>query len=178
MNYYEIADYNPIRSDFVIPRDYIPIRRYPVEQVLSNSAIEKFNSLGFNLKEVQLFTVPPSKSGGIHIDGDNINESKSAVNYVVDGLGLMKWYRPKVQNSQVQSTSAGTDYIKYQPEECTETDCIKLNKLTLVEVCQPHSVVNDSINKFRHCFSIRYFDNSFDHALQRLKQWDNLQTTC
>jgi hypothetical protein len=174
MNYYEISDFNPISSNFIIPQEHVPIRRFTAEQVLSDIALEKFNRLGFILKEVQLFTVAPGKSGGIHIDGISIGESKSAVNYVVDGLGLMKWYRPNILKSQAQITSAGTDYIRYLPEECTETDCLKLNKLTLVEVCQPHSVVNDSKDKFRYCFSIRYFDNNFDRALQRLKQWNNL----
>lgn len=170
MNYYEIADFNPIRSDFTPPSEFVPIRRYSPEEVLSQEAIDKFTALGFKLREVQLFTTPPHKITGIHIDGNEF-VSKSAINYVVNGPGIMKWYSLKHQKDSSLTTDAGTVYMPFTPSECVETDSLAITKLTLVEVCQPHNIVNDT-NDFRYCFSIRYNnDSKFEVVKEMLAHW-------
>jgi hypothetical protein len=175
MNYYEIADYNPISENFIIPRDFLPIRRYDPAEVLSPDAMSKFNFLGFNLREVQLFTTPPYTTTGIHIDGHDINKSKSAINFVVNGPGFMKWYRLKnTTPSSSMTTTAGTGYMSYEFSECELTDSLAITKLTLVEVCQPHNIFNNT-NSFRYCFSIRHNDASdFNLIKEKVSQWNNL----
>lgn len=172
-NYYEIADFNPLKSDFVPPAEFVPIRRYKPEEVLNQQAIDKFTSLGFELREVQMFTTPPYKITGIHIDGHSTAESKSAINYVLNGVGIMKWYRLKNTNITPLTTPAGTNYIQLLPGDCEETDSLNLSKLTLVEICQPHNIINNS-KEFRYCFSIRYNTISdFESIKQRVQAWNN-----
>jgi len=174
MNYYEITDFNPVRSDFVPPADFVPIRRYKPEEVLSKQAIDKFTSLGFELREVQMFMTPPETTTTIHIDGHTTSISKSAINYVLNGVGIMKWYRLKNENINPLTTSAGTNYIRLQPSDCEETDSLNLSKLTLVEVCQPHNIINNS-KEFRYCFSIRYnIDSDFEKIKKRVQSWNNI----
>lgn len=166
MNYYEIAEYNPIRSDFVIPAEFVPIRRFPQETVLTQYAIDMFLNLGLNLREVQMFSTRPNTTTGIHIDGHEIT-SKSAINYVVNGHGLMKWYRLTNNKTTISETSAGTGYMSFSKDICEEIDSLNINKLTLVEVCQPHNIVNLSDN-FRYCFSIRYHNSNFIQTKEKL----------
>jgi hypothetical protein len=167
MNYYEIAEYNPIRSDFVIPAEFVPIRRFAPEIVLTQDAIKLFSDIGLNLREVQMFTTRPYTTTGIHIDGHEIT-SKSAINYVVDGHGLMKWYRLTNNKILLSETQAGTSYMSFSKDDCEETDSLNINKLTLVEVCQPHNIVNLSDN-FRYCFSIRYGGDNFIQTKEKLR---------
>jgi hypothetical protein len=170
MNYYEIADYNPISEDFVIPAEFVPIRRYSPETVLSSAAIAKFQALGFELREVQMFTTPPQTTTRIHIDGNEFT-SKSAINYVVNGPGLMKWYKLANKSNRSKTTEAGTVYMPFEPEDCVEIDQLAITKLTLVEVCQPHNIVNDTSN-YRYCFSIRYNNVSdFSSTREKIKAW-------
>lgn len=158
MNYFEIADYNPLRAEFKIPTEYIPIRRYAPDYVLSDQTLITFQSAGFNLREVQLFTTPPRTTTTIHIDGNEFT-SKSAINYVVNGPGLMKWYHLKNSEQSALTTPAGTVYIPFKQEDCIEIDQLVITKLTLVEVCKPHNIVNDT-DTYRYCFSIRYHNYS------------------
>jgi hypothetical protein len=172
MNYYEIAEYNPIRSDFVIPAEFVPIRRFTPESVLTTDAIGIFSKLGLELREVQMFTTKPNTTTGIHIDGHEIS-NKSAINYVVDGLGLMKWYKLKNNETSLSETAAGTSYMSFHKNVCEEIDSLNIKKLTLVEVCKPHNIVNLS-NNFRYCFSIRYHNNDFKQTKEKLEQWNNI----
>jgi hypothetical protein len=172
MNYFEIADYNPIRSDFKIPKDFEPIRRYQPNVVLTDKAINKLTKLGFVLREIQMFSTLPRTVTKIHIDGNSF-ASKSAINYVVNGIGSMNWYRLLNSNTKYSVTEAGTGYMPFNVNDCEKIDSVNLNKLTLVEVCVPHNIVNDS-DEYRYCFSIRYHDNNFDNTFKRLEAWNNL----
>lgn len=174
MNHYEIGDYNPLDANFSIPQEFVPIRRYPPEAVLSTHAIEKFERLGISLRKVQLFTTKPLTVTGIHIDGHSVTESKSAINYVISGIGTMKWYSLKNTNTVKMETPAGTGYLPVDPKDCEETDSVNLNKLTLVEICQPHNIINNT-EQFRHCFSIRYNNGgTFEEMKLKLAQWNNI----
>lgn len=170
MNYFEISDYNPLNKEFQWPTEFLPIRRYSPEVALSAEAIDKFQSLGFDLREVQLFTTPPQTVTRIHIDGNEFI-SKSAINYVVNGPGLMKWYKLKNKSNWARTTEAGTVYMPFEPENCIEVDQLAITKLTLVEVCQPHNIVNDT-EDYRYCFSIRYNNGSdFPSIMEKIKAW-------
>ena len=86
----------------------------------------------------------------------------------------MKWYKLKTDNTVKMETSAGTGYIPLEPQECEETDSLNLNKLTLVEICQPHNIVNMT-EHFRYCFSIRYNNNSkFEDIKNKLAAWNTI----
>jgi len=172
MNYFEIADYNPINSEFEIPQDFLPIRRYSPEVVLSSTAIGKLRQLGFELREVQLFTTQPNTVTRIHVDGNSF-DSKSAINYVVNGLGTMNWYKLLNQNSKFSVTDAGTGYMPFNAVDCEKIDSVNLSKLTLVEVCTPHNIINNAA-EYRYCFSIRYSNSNFSETLKRLEAWNNL----
>ena len=168
MNHYEITSYNPLSSNFVIPSSFEPIRRYAPEEVLSADAIAKFNQTGLTMREVQMFTTPPCKITGIHIDGDVIS-NKAAVNYVTGSIGIMKWYEYLKEELTRHRTPAGTDYILLSPEDCREIDSLALTKLTLVQVCVPHNIVNMS-NSYRYCFSIRFHEAyTFEEMLEIMK---------
>jgi hypothetical protein len=170
MNYFEIADYNPLNKEFQWPTEFVPIRRYSPEVALSTEARDKFQLLGFDLREVQLFTTPPRTVTRIHIDGNEFI-SKSAINYVVNGPGLMKWYKLKNKINWARTTDAGTVYMPFEPENCIEVDQLAITKLTLVEVCQPHNIVNDT-GDYRYCFSIRYNNVSdFSITREKIKAW-------
>ncbi len=171
MNYFEIADYNPLNKEFQWPTEFVPIRRYSPEVALSTRARDKFQLLGFDLREVQLFTTPPRTVTRIHIDGNEFI-SKSAINYVVNGPGLMKWYKLKNKINWTRTTEAGTVYMPFESENCIETDQLSITKLTLVEICQPHNIVNDT-DDYRYCFSIRYHNKSdFSSILEKVKAWN------
>lgn len=173
MNYFEIADFNPLNSNFIIPKKFEHIRRYPPEEVLSETALIKFKNLEIPLREVQLFTTPPYTITTIHIDGNTIT-SKSAINYVVNGPGVMKWYKLKNYNTKFLETSAGTGYMPFDIKDCIETDSLSITKLTLVEVCNPHNIVNNT-KSFRYCFSIRYnIESKFDLIKDKLLKWNSL----
>ena len=71
-------------------------------------------------------------------------------------------------------TAAGTGYLPVEAKDCEETDSLNLNKLTLVEICQPHNIVNTT-EQFRYCFSIRYNNgNRFDDMKLKVEQWNNI----
>lgn len=172
MNYFEIADFNPLSLDFKIPSEFVPIRRYKPEEVLSKIALIKFKTLNLDLREVQMFTTPPYKTTGIHIDGDEFI-SKSAINYVVNGPGIMKWYSFKDKKEASMITDAKTVYTSFSPHDCIETDQLVITKLTLIEVCQPHNIVNNT-DSFRYCFSIRYHNSTFSLTKEKISKWNNL----
>lgn len=166
MNHAEIANFNPIRNDFVVPHDFIPIRRYRPEEVLNNQAIYKFSNAGLGLREVQLFSTKPKDFTGIHIDGHEIS-NLGALNFVIDGIGYMKWYSSSNKNSFKLASEAKTNYMLFRKQDCVEIDSCKITNLTLVQICVPHNIVNDS-DKYRYCFSIRFQDNQFDYLLDKL----------
>jgi len=169
MNYYEIDSYNPLRPDFVIPDKFVPIRRLDPAEVLSPEAILKFNLLGLNIREVQMFTTPPNKITGIHIDSHDGNISKGAINYVV-GEGTMVWYQLKNTETTKLETPAGTSYMLYDIKNCTAIEKLCLKNLTLVRTNVPHNILNISDN-FRYCFSIRFTQNNFEDIFERLQSW-------
>jgi hypothetical protein len=171
MNYYEIDDYNPLISTFVIPDKFVPIRRFSPEEILSRDAILRFNLIGLNVREIQMFTTPPNKVTGIHIDSHDGEISKGAINFVI-GEGTMVWYKLKNQETTRLETSAGTSYMLYDIKNCSAVDKLSLSKLTLVRTNIPHNILNIS-DRFRYCFSIRFTHNNFEDIFERLQLWNN-----
>lgn len=171
MNYYEIDSFNPLLETFAIPEEFVPIRRLKPEEVLSKEAIAKFNKLGLQLREVQMFTTQPHKFTGIHIDSHDGRISKGAVNYVV-GPGSMIWYKLKNDTTTKLETPAGTTYMLYEADNCEVIDELPLTKLTLVRTNVPHNISNLT-DEFRYCFSIRFEQNNFEELFERLKSWND-----
>ena len=177
MNYFEIADYNPIRQDFKFPIIYKNVRIYKPEEILSDNMLDLMATNGLQVRAVQLFTTRPFSAIEIHVDGDNnINRDPvGALNYIHGATGLMKWYDPLDGSALIKATEVGTVYTVYDPKKCVEIDSLAITKLTLVKIFTPHNVINDS-DVYRYCVSIRFNTNSFDFLREKLSSisWNNL----
>ena len=117
----------------------------------------------------ELFYTPPGYTLRAHID--TVNDDHCKLNFVYGGTdSLMQWWRLKDSTLVLESkfNSTGTPYIPVNIDDCDLVWSAKIGTPSLVNVGQPHSVINHS-NSPRWCFS---------HVLADVKkkwvlQWDD-----
>jgi len=95
----------------------------------------------------------------IHTDGHQIVEGLAKINFIIGGENnIMSWYIPHVPitDSHIKTTSVGTKYLNFEPNEVNLIDEAELNGLYIVNAGIPHGVkmTQGGINKPRICISL------------------------
>jgi hypothetical protein len=86
----------------------------------------------------------------------------------------MVWYEPFNDTATDNAMcSVGSEYQKYDPEQCCELERTSSHGPMLVRIDIPHNVINYDKDNYRWCLSIRDLNNkwTWDEAVEHFKPW-------
>ena len=142
------------------------LNMYDSTDFLTDDAIQFFKDIKVLLLPTCLFFKGDSNdNSSIHIDGH-----PSLHNWAINiawgsSSSEMIWYEPLSEFKKTAvTTSVGTLFIKYTPEEVREIERTTVTDSCLVRVDIPHRVFNYDLNNTRWCLSIR--------GVYRFKNWN------
>lgn len=138
---------------------------------LTEEGINWFSDRGLFLREgAHLYKFPGNTEGPIHIDTTNPDQIHYAVNFVVEGYGVMEWL------TDIEGDKYGTDYNKKHFDQYFSVKSFKVveswnGTSALVRINTPHRVVG---NTDRYTVSLRFRPPSpktFEEALDILTKF-------
>ena len=140
-----------------------------VDPVL-NDFLKKMN---ISVPLVDVFYTPPGAMLPAHVDGDVI-DNHCKLNFIFGGRNsVMQWWEHKDKNQPLTyfMSGVGTKYIRIYVDDCNLMWESNLGPCALVNVGQPHSIVNPG-DEIRWCLSYVLHDMNtgqlldWDHALK------------
>jgi hypothetical protein len=144
------------------------IVRYLIDDILDPDFIKELTDIGLELREVQLFISPPNATGGIHIDGHQLDADTAAINFVLNNNDWeMQWFTINNLEEVKKLTSiSNTNYIPLSINQCTTRYIFKSIYPFIAHIGVPHRVVNLS-STHRYCISLRFKQNDFSTILKK-----------
>jgi hypothetical protein len=131
-----------------------------------------------------IFIQPPQWIFKIHVDNINLMDNAVKLNFAYgtdNGYNRMCWYKTDSSKTHIIS-NAGGDARYWEEEDCTEVYSHSIQKPSLVNTGQPHSVKNLT-DEPRICFSFPLVDmgkidfnlDKDENPLSKLKDYHFLQ---
>lgn len=128
---------------------------------LSAQFLEILDAGGLAVKHAEVFYRPGTgimMDSFIHTDGHQVLPGLAKINYVLgDSDNTMKWWRPyQVGEKNHMKTPIGTNYLRFEEQECTLLDSVDMHGLYVVNAGIPHSVnmSQGSVDRPRICISV------------------------
>jgi hypothetical protein len=159
----------------------IPNRGWPMMLKFFESDPNLLNFLAqhnIGINHAEAFYTPPGQKLFIHIDGPEINNHWTKLNWVYGGEGSkMQWWSLKNPNKppNVKSTPTGTPYMYFEPSDCDLVWSDSVGQPSLVNVGVPHSVDNTASSTGRWCLCYILEDLLSKRKLEWSEAADRLQ---
>ena len=118
----------------------------------------------------ELFYTPPLHILPLHVDNDFISNA-CKLNFIFGGEGsLMQWWKLKDKDAPLSysTNKNGTRYLRVEPNECDFVWQENVGQPGLVNIGQPHQIVNCT-NTPRWCMSYCLYNKINKDTLQ----WEN-----
>jgi len=151
----------PYKMEMPLDGEGSPAPEIPVDKKLLNLSSKEFinwlDSLDIIIGNGRIFTSPPHKQYKLHIDGIDINEELTKLNFVFNSTDtIMTWYEllPGKEGKTHKNTLGG-DVMYYDPNECKILKRAPVNSNCLIAGNVIHDLTNGTNNgEYRKCYSI------------------------
>jgi hypothetical protein len=129
--------------------------------------LELFSERDIGISHCEAFHTPPNRWLPIHIDHDRIG-NMTKLNFCFGAKGSkMTWWAPRdpTKIPEYRISVIGTKYIYFDMKDCRIVGQTEIGQPTLVNVGQPHSVMN-STKEHRWVLSIVLWDKRNNTLLE------------
>lgn len=166
-----VADHSFIQTLSIDDMPEYGFKQFRVEKSLIDSRVTSFlDSKGIGISHAEVFYTLPGKVIPIHVDTFAISNC-CKLNFVYGATqSLMQWWKLKDSAAMpaVSVTPIGTEYLRFNKDDCDLVWQTTVGCPSLVNAGQPHSVLNCT-DQTRKTLSLVLFDKKTQHLLK----WDD-----
>ena len=131
----------------------IYIQNNSLDKFLNLNLLDWLNYLRITIQHIECFYRRPYNKGLIHSDVNGGDFTK--INYIFGGKNsYMQWYEPLAHSKGLdqRTPSGNTPYVAFAEKDVIPVSKACLTGYNLVQVGIPHTIINDSEERF--CLSI------------------------